>query len=157
RTTRGFDVYRALVACRDKLVRYGGHAQAAGLTVSADNVGALRESFSALAAAAEAAPATLDVDAETHLGEVTGRLAEEPVSPPRVGVGNDAPVLAASGAVVRESRRVGDGSHLRLVLECNRHATAHAAIGFRLGERDPGVGATVDVTYRPEISEWRGE
>ncbi len=157
RTTGGFDVYRALAACRDKLVRYGGHAQAAGLTVAADNVAALREGFAALAEAERREAAGLDVDAVTQLGEVTGRLAEEIASLAPFGPGNAAPVLAAPGALVRESRRVGDGSHLKLTLECGLHATAHAAIGFRLGELDPGVGATVDVAYRPELSEWRGE
>jgi hypothetical protein len=59
---------------------------------------------------------------------------------------------------VRASRRVGDdGSHLKLTLECERHATAHSAIAFRLGDSDPGVGATIDVAFRPELSEWRGE
>ena len=157
RTAGGFDVYRALAACRDVLVRYGGHAQAAGLTVAAENVDALRQGFSAMAEAGGAETPALDVDAVTPLGEITPRLAEEIASLAPFGPGNAAPVLAASGARVRESRRVGDGSHLRMVLECHQHATSHTAIAFRQGELDPGVGATVDVAYRPELSEWRGE
>jgi single-stranded-DNA-specific exonuclease len=157
RTLGGFDVYRALAACRDKLIRYGGHAQAAGLTVAAENVAALRDGFAALAEAETREAAGLDVDAVTELGEVTGRLAEEIAALAPFGPGNAAPILAAPGARVRESRRVGDGSHLKLTLACGRHATEHAAIGFRLGELDPGVGATIDVAYRPELSEWRGE
>ena len=133
------------------------HAQAAGLTVAAENVDALRQGFSAMAEAGGAETPALDVDAVTPLGEITPRLAEEIASLAPFGPGNAAPVLAASGARVRESRRVGDGSHLRMVLECHQHATSHTAIAFRQGELDPGVGATVDVAYRPELSEWRGE
>src|SRR5262249_18269012 len=71
---------------------------------------------------------------------------------------NAAPIMAAAGARVRASRRVGDdGTHLKLTLECERHATVHGAIAFRMGDRDPGVGATVDVAFRPALSEWRGE
>ncbi len=36
-------------------------------------------------------------------------------------------------------------------------AAPTAAIAFRMGELDPGVGATVDVAYRPAVPEWRGE
>jgi single-stranded-DNA-specific exonuclease len=100
----------------------------------------------------------MSVDALVPLGEVSPQLAAELAALAPFGPGNEAPVIAASGARVRASRRVGDdGAHLKLTLECERHATAHSAIAFRMGDRDPGVGATIDVAFRPEISEWRGE
>jgi single-stranded-DNA-specific exonuclease len=160
RTTPGFNLYRALEACRDHLIRYGGHAQAAGLTVAAAQLPALRRAFAAQAelAARDRAPAGVTFDAMVPLGEVSAQLAVELAAMGPFGVGNEAPLIAAPGARVRASRRVGgDGSHLKLTLECERHATAHSAIAFRMGERDPGVGATVDVAYRPALSEWRGE
>jgi single-stranded-DNA-specific exonuclease len=158
RTVPGFDVYRALCACRDHLVRFGGHAQAAGITVDAARVDALRRAFAAQAAAGGAAVPSMAVDAVVHLGEVSPQLATELAALSPFGPGNEAPIIAASNARVRASRRVGDdGSHLKLTLECERHATAHSAIAFRLGEHDPGVGASIDVAFRPAISEWRGE
>src|SRR5262249_60987726 len=50
RTPAGFDLVAALTACKERLARYGGHAQAAGLTVAADRLPALRAAFSAQAA-----------------------------------------------------------------------------------------------------------
>jgi single-stranded-DNA-specific exonuclease len=158
RSVSGFDLYRALTACREDLVRYGGHAQAAGVTVAADRVDALREGLARLAAAGAGAPPEVALDALVPLGEVDQRLAKEMHTLAPFGLGNDAPVMAARQAVVRHSRRVGeDGSHLKLTLECGRHATSHSAIAFRMGELDPGVGATVDVAFRPEINVWQGE
>jgi single-stranded-DNA-specific exonuclease len=161
RTTAGFNLYRALEACREHLIRYGGHAQAAGLTVAAAQLPALRRAFAAQAelAARDRGPAPgVTFDAMVPLGEASAQLAVELAAMGPFGIGNEAPVIAAPRARVRASRRVGDdGSHLKLTLECERHATAHSAIAFRMGARDPGVGATVDVAYRPAINEWRGE
>jgi single-stranded-DNA-specific exonuclease len=158
RTTPGFNLYRALESCREHLVRYGGHAQAAGLTVATAQLPALRRAFAAQAARDRGAPPAVSVDAVVPLGEASAQLAVELAALGPFGVGNEAPLVAAAGARVRASRRVGDdGSHLKLTLECERHATAHSAIAFRMGERDPGVGATVDVAYRPKLDEWRGE
>jgi len=158
RTPPGFDLFRALVACGEHLVRYGGHAQAAGLTVLADRIPALRAAFALQAAHRPAVAPPVAVDAMIALGDVSAQLAVELAQLQPFGVGNAAPIIAASGARVRASRRVGDdGTHLKLTLECERHATFHGAIAFRMGDRDPGVGATVDVAFRPELSEWRGE
>jgi single-stranded-DNA-specific exonuclease len=159
RSVGGFDLFRALTACSEHLVRYGGHAQAAGLTVAQDRLPALRAAFAAEASRHDrrAGPA-IAVDAVIPLGEVSPQLAAELAALSPFGVGNEPPVIVAAGARVRASRRVGgDGNHLKLTLECRHHATAHDAIAFRMGDRDPGVGATIDVAFRPELSEWRGE
>jgi single-stranded-DNA-specific exonuclease len=158
RTVSGFNLYRALEACRDHLIRFGGHAQAAGVTVAAAEIQALRRAFAEQAAQARTAPPAISVDAVVALGDVSELLAAELAALSPFGVGNEPPVIASAGARVRASRRVGDdGAHLKLTLECERHATAHQAIAFRMGALDPGVGATVDVAYRPAISEWRGQ
>ncbi len=156
RSVPGVDAFRALDACRDLLVRYGGHAQAAGLTVVPGQIDSLRTAFAAQAAG-ERSPQMVNVDAMISLGDVDDKLADELRSLAPFGMSNQAPIIAAPRARVTASRRVGeDGSHLKLTLECERDATSHSAIAFRMGERDPGVGATVDVAFRPEMSTFRG-
>ncbi len=49
RSIEGFDLAAALRQCDDLLVRHGGHALAAGLTVHPENVGALRARLNELA------------------------------------------------------------------------------------------------------------
>jgi single-stranded-DNA-specific exonuclease len=159
RTVDGFDLVRALGACREHLIRFGGHAQAAGLTVASDKVALLRRAFAAQAAAGaiDAGPSRVEVDAILDLGDVDEKVAGQFRALAPFGPGNDAPIVAAPDARVTGTRRVGeDGSHLRLTLECSRWATSHSAIAFRMGERDPGAGSTVDLAYCPGISQWRG-
>jgi single-stranded-DNA-specific exonuclease len=160
RTSAGVDVYRALAACSAQLVRFGGHAAAAGLTVDRANVGALGEHFAAAVEAARADGGNsrpIELDAEVGLGDVDEKLAREIQALAPFGPGNEAPAISARRARVRGSRRVGDGSHLKMQLECATTGRECSAIAFRMGERDPGVGATIDVLFQPEISTYRGE
>jgi single-stranded-DNA-specific exonuclease len=159
RTAAGLDVHRALAVCREHLVRWGGHKQAAGLTVDAARVDDLRRAFAgAIATASDPSSggrAPIAVDALVGLGDVD-RLAREVEALAPFGPGNAEPAFAVAGARVSESRRVGEGgAHLKLTLECE--GATKSAIAFRMGDRDPGPGAAVDVAFRPEISYFRGE
>ena len=157
RATGGVNLYRALERAAPHLVRYGGHAAAAGLTVAAAEVPALREAL--CAAVAEQAGAGQGgeraADAEVELGEVDERLADELDRLAPFGKGNEQPVLVGRGLRVRDSRRVGDGSHLRLVLE-GSGGVVRGGIAFGLGERDPGPGAAIDCAFTAGINTWGG-
>ena len=159
RTAGEVDLYRALERAAPHLVRYGGHAAAAGLTVAMDQVDRLREAL--WAAVGEQAPGGAGrasapwADAEVELGQVDETLADELGSLAPFGKGNEQPVLVGRGLRVRDSRKVGDGSHLRLVLE-DRGGAVRGAIAFGLGERDPGPGAAIDCAFSAAISTWGG-
>lgn len=160
RTAGEVNLYRALEQAAPHLVRFGGHAAAAGLTVAMDRIELLREALWAAVseqappAGARSAPSAC-ADAEVELGEVDETLAGELDSLAPFGKGNEQPVLVGRALKVRDSRKVGDGSHLRLVLE-DRGGAVRGAIAFGLGERDPGPGAAIDVAFSPGISTWRG-
>jgi single-stranded-DNA-specific exonuclease len=156
RAVAGVNLYRALERSAPHLMRYGGHAAAAGLTVAADRVPALREALcAAVVEQAAAAPEERRADAEVELGEVDERLADELASLAPFGKGNEQPVLVGRGLRVRDSRRVGDGTHLKLVLE-GASGAVRGGIAFGLGDRDPGPGAAIDCAFCAGISTWGG-
>jgi len=164
RTCSGIDLYRALAAASPHLERFGGHAAAAGFTVREDRIPALREALcSAIAGqvadqgrAGQVTAADHAADSEIRLDEVTEPLASELGTLAPFGQDNRAPQLVARDVVVRSSRRVGDGSHLKLELEDGR-GTVRRAIAFGLGDRDPGTGARIDVAFAPVVSTWQGQ
>ncbi len=45
RSVSGFDIYEALKRCEDKIIQFGGHKYAAGLTVELDRLDEFREAF----------------------------------------------------------------------------------------------------------------
>ena len=74
RSVAGFDLAAALCECDDLLVRHGGHAMAAGLSIRPDKIDALRERLNELARRAlkpEDLQPPLRLDAEVGLDEMT--------------------------------------------------------------------------------------
>ncbi|MBP9169176.1 MAG: single-stranded-DNA-specific exonuclease RecJ [Kofleriaceae bacterium] len=159
RSVAGVDLYRTLAACAPLLERFGGHAAAAGLTVRADAVDALRDALGAAVLAAGSGPAAPGplADGELSLAEVDAALVAELDGLGPFGQGNPEPRFVSRGLEVVASRRVGDGSHGKLELRCPRTSTIRGAIGFGLGDRTPEVGTRVDVAYRPTASSWQGK
>ncbi|MEG0250034.1 MAG: single-stranded-DNA-specific exonuclease RecJ [Peptostreptococcus sp.] len=49
RSIKGFDLFSALYECRDLMERFGGHEQAAGLTIDIDNIDELRRKINNIA------------------------------------------------------------------------------------------------------------
>jgi len=111
RSIDGFDLAGALRACDDLLIRHGGHAMAAGLSVRPQNLDALRERLNELAQrtlAAEDLQPLLCLDAEIHLDELTvPRVAELQRLEP-FGQGNPPVQLAVrTVSLVRPPQRIG--------------------------------------------------
>jgi single-stranded-DNA-specific exonuclease len=157
RSYGGVDLYAALGACAALLEGFGGHAAAAGLTVRASEVGRLREALGEAILARGSGPVatTVVADAAIELSAIDEDLVRELLTLAPFGQENPPPRLVCRGATVKASRRVGDGSHLKLELADERGAL-RGAIGFGLGDRDPGVGAVIDVAFTPSVSSWQG-
>jgi single-stranded-DNA-specific exonuclease len=159
RTCAGINLYEALATAAPLLDRFGGHAAAAGFTITRDAVPSLVEALGgAVVRLAEGSgPVTTgrEVDAEVRLGEVDERLAQELAGLGPFGQENPAPLLVTRNARVTQVRRVGDGSHLKLMLE-DDHNAIRSAIGFNLGDRPVEHGARLDLAFVPTISTWQG-
>jgi single-stranded-DNA-specific exonuclease len=162
RSPGGVNLYRALGSCSQLLERFGGHAAAAGLTMKVDagSVDRLREALGEAVVAegsGEHRGLSASADAEVRLAEVDEQLADELGTLAPFGQDNPAPLLVGRGLLVRSSRRVGDGSHLKLELACPTTGTTRGAIAFGLGADDPGEAARVDVSFAPARSTWMGK
>lgn len=161
-----FDITAALDQCARAglLVRHGGHAAAAGLTVENRKLPALTAQLRTIAAAALAdkdlRPPLL-IDQEIALGDVDyatlGLLQEiEPT-----GYANPQPRLLSRGLLVRDARRVGaDGAHLKLAVSDPkagpRSNVVYDAIAFRQGHWFDRLPRAVDLVYALEENVWNG-
>jgi single-stranded-DNA-specific exonuclease len=154
RTVPGFNLYKALVSCSQHLTRYGGHAGAAGMSLTMDRLGDFRRGFVAEAARLMAAPATsMAVDAVVELRELDVTTAEELGRLAPFGAANAQPLFAIAGVTAQSTRVVGQG-HLQLTL-AHRGALGDA-IAFGMADRDPGSGSSVDVVATAELDTFRG-
>ncbi|MDX2087977.1 MAG: single-stranded-DNA-specific exonuclease RecJ [Kofleriaceae bacterium] len=162
RTCGGINLYEALSEAAQVpncLGRWGGHAAAAGFTLSREGVEALAEALGGacarLAEGSGPVAAGREIDAEVRLAEVDERLAAELAGLGPFGQNNPAPSLVTRNAKVTAVRRVGDGHHLKLTVEDDR-GTSRSAIGFGLGDREVDVGARLDLAFLPTLSTWQG-
>lgn len=118
RSVPGFNLHRAIAACADLLIRYGGHAMAAGLSVKKENIPALRRALNEYAAreypVLEAPP--LRLDAALDLERLTVADVESLSYLAPCGNENPAPLFFLGDAVVEAVYPVSDGRHSRLRL-----------------------------------------
>ena len=157
RSIRGFNIAEALEKSEHLLVKHGGHAMAAGLTVEAANIDELRASLDELVATSlddAELEATLSVDLVVDLAEVTMQTISDLDSLSPFGAGNPEPVLATRSVNVVSSRLVGGGQHLKLVVE--QDGRKLEAIGYRMGGCRVSRGDVVDLAYHAEIRTWQG-
>ncbi len=157
RSISEFNIVVALDECRDLLVRYGGHAMAAGFTVVNEKLelleSRLREIAAKMLEKTELAP-TLSIDAESGLNEMnwTVQKALEQLSP--FGYGNREPIFVSRNVIVRDARVVGT-DHLKLMLSDGQ--AIWDAIAFRQGSWMGNLPPRVDVAYQLEARMWNGE
>ncbi len=159
RSIPGVNIYRMLSACADLLEHFGGHEQAAGLTVKEENIPLFRERLEEAAASSApeecflpAAEYDLAVPFRTWTPETLALLdALEPT-----GCGNPPPAFLLQGADVQCLRRVGkDGSHLKMTV-LDEDLTAVECIAFGSGETADEAPLKVDLLYRPIRNDFRG-
>ena len=152
RSIPGINIYRALAACEDLLEHFGGHEQAAGLSVKPENIPALRERLESVIAASApeetflpAMEYDLAVPFRTWTPESLSLLSRlEPT-----GCGNPAPLFLLENAEVRFLRRVGkDGAHLKLSL-IDGDLSPVEAIAFNRGDLADDDPQSLDLLYQP--------
>jgi single-stranded-DNA-specific exonuclease len=156
RSIAGFDLAAALRDCGDLLLRHGGHAMAAGLSVPATNLEPLRQRLNALAHSAlkpEDLQPSLRLDAEVGLEEMTReRLAELGRLRP-TGQGNpNAQFFARNIAHQRPLQRIGSQKQHVKMWVCDGVATQEA-VWWGAGQASLPVGH-FDLAFAPQINEF---
>jgi single-stranded-DNA-specific exonuclease len=114
-----FHLLDALESMQDLLIRFGGHRQAAGLTLACDRVDEFRERLAAYAAARLTAAdfvSEIEVDAPLRFQEIDDRAVADVLAMEPFGCGNPAPVFAVFGAEVAGPPAVWRDRHLRVSL-----------------------------------------
>lgn len=134
------------------VLRFGGHAMAAGLTLrSEDDLPAFRDAFEkAVRSMVDASvfERVIYTDGGLAPDEITERLVQA-IDSQIWGQGFDAPVFANEFRVVRQS--LVKDAHTKLILELG--GQRFDAIFFRHTETLPGM---VRLVYRPNINEFMG-
>ena len=158
RSIPGVNIHAMLTTCKDLFQRFGGHEQAAGLTMDASLVPELRRRLSL--AIRENCDLSCYIPSKEYdmalpLSAVTLETIDALDQLQPTGFGNPNPVLLTTRCHVQQARRVGKTrQHLKLSLLDG--ATLRDGIAFSMGDMAEEGLDTVDVLYAPERNEYMG-
>ena len=157
RSIEGVDIHAALTGCAQYMTRFGGHRQAAGLTMEPDKLQPFRDAMDAWLTENVDASVYIPVekyDAEIGFDQVDAALitALEDLQP--TGFGNPGALFRAKAEVL-EARAIGaDGAHLKLTLTQGDRELP--AIAFGQGAWARRAPDALDVLFTPKFNTYNG-
>ena len=159
RSAGSIDIYAALSQCGDLFTRFGGHKQAAGLTMPAEHVDAFRKRLSdAVADQTNGMPVepVILCDGDMSLRQVTEETVEWLARLEPFGIGNPSPRFLCEDAAPLSMRAVGaEGRHLKCTFR--QGSDLRDGIFFGGGEYAGQMDGMFRLVMTPTVTEFRGK
>ncbi|OFW17396.1 MAG: single-stranded-DNA-specific exonuclease RecJ [Acidobacteria bacterium RIFCSPLOWO2_12_FULL_67_14] len=161
RSIPAFDMLAALESCADLMTKFGGHRQAAGLTIDASRVRDLRARINEHADAClqpDDLRPRLWIDGTLGFRSITEQVAAELTALAPFGPGNPCPVFRASGVEVVDGPRLLKERHLKMSFR--QDGRVMRGIAWRAAEREQFVAehrTAIDVAFSLEQDTWNGD
>ena len=160
RSNDTFSLINAFQNCDHLFVKFGGHRNAAGMTIERANIPAFQEAMEAEAVdqSTSTRPVkSIHINAILPFTTVDNELLGDIDRFEPMGHANPSPVFATFGVKpVPGSARALKGGHLQCTFEHDKQT--FRAIGFNMADRfDPGnLPSKVDIAYIPKFNHWQG-
>ncbi len=160
RSIAHFNLFEALQSCAAYLLQFGGHQQAAGITIRQKNIPDLDNAMNQYAQQhlpAEMMEPELQVEFELPHRYLTKQIVAELEQLEPYGPDNPAPCFSISNAKLIAKRTLSQEKHLKLVVEAG--GIPLEAIGFQMGEWAGGLleGDILSLAGSLDIHEWEGK
>jgi single-stranded-DNA-specific exonuclease len=166
RAPDGFELHSAFEACTDLLVKHGGHANAAGLSIHEEHIDAFRDELKDRASSLDVFDSgggvqqNIDIDLEIFLPNLDWRLLQEIQKLEPHGLGNPQPVFASVGLEVSEPPELMGDSGDHLSFRVTQGGVERRVVGFGMGNEistlDQISSDQLALAYKPVVNEWRG-
>ena len=161
RSISRFDLLASLESCSDLFTKFGGHRHAAGLTMHADRLKALRRRLTDYADAKlgpdDLLP-RLRIDGHLPLTAITPGVVEGLRAMEPFGAGNPQPVFHTGPVEVASGPRVMKSKHL--LMSVRQEARVFRAVAWRMAERADFVShhrGALDLAFHLTENHYRGE
>jgi single-stranded-DNA-specific exonuclease len=158
RSVAGFDLYAALLECKEHILQFGGHKYAAGMTISEEQLQSFTSKFEEVVSQRilpEHQQPVLRIDAELTFSQVSRGFVNMVNKMAPFGPGNLQPIFVAVGVEATDIRVLKD-QHLKIrFVQGNEEKDA---IGFGMADKaellDQGA---VAIAFHADINKFRGE
>jgi single-stranded-DNA-specific exonuclease len=154
-----FNIVAAMESCEDLLVRFGGHSQAAGLTIATEAIPQLKsrlEAYSAEILETQELVRKVEIDAVITLDELDEVMVRWINDLEPYGPGNTRPIFASIGVKVLGTFHMGrEQQHLRLRVETN--GAQFTALAFNQAEKWQANTQHADLAFTVMNDSFRGK
>jgi len=156
-----FDMLSSLERCAHLFLRFGGHKQAAGLTMDSGRIKELRLAINAVAdetLGPDDLMPRLRIDGDLTFRGITGGVAAGVAALAPFGAGNPRPVFAARGVEIIDGPRKLKERHLKMALK--QEGRIFRAIAWRAAERHDFLAehkTALDVAFSLDQNQYNGE
>ncbi len=157
RSVDGVDIGAAIASRKSLLASYGGHAQAAGVTLNVKDVNEFRLGLDHVIPEfrEDEGPAGLRVDRVLTLNEINSAFYRALQFLEPTGEGNPVPLFLSRKLTPSSVKPLKDGAHLRFRVRQEGHPYAVNAIWFRTPvTRFPS--GEIDLVYNLQLNQFRG-
>ena len=162
RSVSGYNLYEALVECKEYLLQFGGHKYAAGLTLLPENYQPFKQKFQEVVSRtlpAELATPAITLAMEMPLEKITGAFYNMLKCFAPFGPQNMTPIFFAKKVFAKEITPIGkQKEHLRLQVTDATGKLSFAAVGFGLSHKKELLqqGKPVTIAYQLDENHWKG-
>jgi len=161
RSIPGFNMLAALESCAEVMTKFGGHKQAAGLTLESARIRELRarvnDHADGILQPDDLRP-RLWIDGALAFRSISAQVASELTALAPFGAGNPCPVFRATGVEIIDGPRILKERHLKMSFK--QDGRVIRGIAWRASERESFVAehrAAIDLAFYLEQDTWNGE
>src|SRR5689334_5193584 len=161
RSIPSFNMLGALESCGDAMIKFGGHKQAAGLTIEASRIRELRARVNAHAderLEPDDLRPRLWLDGALTFRSIDEQVASELLMLAPFGAGNPNPIFHASRVEIVDGPRRVKERHLKMAFR--QDGRVMRGIAWRARDRESFVSehrAAIDLAFSVEQDTWNGE
>jgi single-stranded-DNA-specific exonuclease len=161
RSIPSFNMLGALESCADVMSKFGGHKQAAGLTMASERVRELRARVNDYADGClqpDDLRPRIWIDGTLGFRSIDEQMASELTSLAPFGAGNPRPIFRTSGVEIVDGPRRVKERHLKMAFR--QDGRVMRGIAWRASEREEFVAGhktAIDLAFSLEQDTWEGE
>lgn len=159
RSIEAYSMYEELSRCKDLLMRFGGHRQAAGLSMKRENLESFRKMINDhCTLTPKDLTEKVVIDMEMPFSCVTEGLIRELALLEPFGKGNTKPVFAARNVRLMDMRVIGRKKNVLKMRAVDANGNTVEAVYFGDVENLSGRKDTLlSITYYPTLNEYMGQ
>lgn len=157
RSVVGFNIFDAISSCEDLLIKFGGHSQAAGITISLQNVDVFRKRINDYADKMPITPPQIELDCKLNPQALSLDLAFALSDLEPYGTENPTPLFGVFGVKLERITPMSNNRHLRLLFSKGANSFQTLLFGVSSNDFCFNIGDILDIAVNVEPNLYNGE